>query len=185
MDFNSKDVQFNGWINGHTLDTCVAIKIFKNPNLGIFLLYHLNLKSSKIHLTSQTVFEVKKLGYDFEQILKNIEQIIGVNVVIGYITDDMENDAEYLENICPSLHFGDSQILAYSRATNTTLITCDRGLTEAAQISNVNFANPDLLHFNDFERNVKKSRLCTNIRKTFLTPYQEKCKVKPLQEIQI
>jgi hypothetical protein len=178
MVMESKDMQLNGLKNDHTLDTCGAIKIFENPNMASLLLCRLNLKGSKIHFSSQTVFELKKLGYDFEQITKHIEQTVGAIIVVGEITEDMENDAEYLETVCPTLHFGDSQILAYSKATGTKLITCDRGLAEAARISNIRVVNPDLLHCNEFVANRRRSRLRGNIGRWFSKPLQSRQKVR-------
>ena len=166
-----------GTKNDFTFDTCVAIKIFENPNISSLLSCRLNLKDSKIHLSSQSVFEIKKLGYDFEHISKYIQQTIGVSIITGYITEDMENDAEYLESICNTLHFGDSQVLAYSKSAGTTLVTCDRGLVEAARISNVSVVNPDLLHCNESTVNGRRSKLCGNVSKWFSRPLQSKQKV--------
>ena len=177
MEFESNQIVVKGNENDHTLDTCGAIKIFENPNMTGLLLCRLNLKGSKIHFTSQAIFELKKLGYNFEQIAKHVEQTMGVILVIGNITEDMENDAECLETVCPTLHFGDSQILAYSRATGTTLITCDRGLAEAARTSNVNVVNPDLLHCNEAAANGRRSRLRGNVSKWISRPLQTKQKV--------
>ena len=181
----SKNLHLKRLENGHTFDTCIAIKIFENPNISNLLSCRLNLKDSKIHLTSQTIFELKKLGYDYEQISKHIEQTIGVSIITGHITEDMENNAEYLESICQTLHFGDSQVLAYSKSTDTTLVTCDRGLAEAAQISNVNVVNPDLLHCNEFALNARSYRLRGNVSKWFSRPSHTKQKVESVMEIQI
>ena len=183
MDIVSKNLQLKRLENGHTFDTCIAIKIFENPNISNLLSCRLNLKDSKIHLTSQTIFELKKLGYDYEQISKHIEQTIGVSIITGHITEDMENDAEYLESICHTLHFGDSQVLAYSKSTGTALVTCDRGLAEAAHTSHVDVVNPDLLHCNEFAANARKSRLRGNVSKWFSRPLQAKQKVKQLKEM--
>ena len=141
--------------NGYTFDTCVGIKISENPNLINLLKCHLNIEKSDIHLTSQTVFEASRLGHNFDHVSKQIQTTFGVNVIQGHITKDMQDDSDYLENICPTLHTGDSQILAYTRSTGTTLVTCDRGLTEAAISSGVQVINPDLLLCNKFENNIK------------------------------
>lgn len=178
MELESNNIQLKENEDGHTLDTCGAIKIFENPNMASLLLCRLDLKGSQIHLTSQTVFELKKLGYDFEQIAKHIQQTVGAAIIVGDITQDMENDAEYLETVCPTLHFGDSQILAYSKATGTKLITCDRGLAEAARISNIRVVNPDLLHCNEFVANRRRSRLRGNIGRWFSKPLQSRQKVR-------
>jgi hypothetical protein len=177
MDIVCKNLQLKRLENGHTFDTCIAIKIFENPNISNLLSCRLNLKDTKIHLTSQTVFELKKLGYDYDQISKHIEQTIGVSIITGHITEDMENDAECLESICRTLHFGDSQVLAYSKSTGTTLVTCDRGLVEAARISNVSVVNPDLLHCNESATNARKSILRGNVSIWFSRPLQSKQKV--------
>lgn len=164
MELESNNIQLKENEDGHTLDTCGAIKIFENPNMASLLLCRLNLKGSQIHLTSQTVFELKKLGYDFEQIAKHIQQTVGAAIIVGDITEEMENNAEYLETVCPTLHFGDSQILAYSKATGTTLITCDRGLVKAARMSNVNVVNPDLLHCGESAAKARTSRLRGDVK---------------------
>ena len=105
----------------------------------------------------------------FDHILKQIQITFGVNVIHGHITKDMQDDSDYLENICPTLHTGDSQILAYTRSTGTTLVTCDRGLTEAAISSGVQVINPDLLLCNKFENNIKSkiSKIFQNFRDLF------------------
>jgi hypothetical protein len=136
-------------------------------------------------LSSQTIFEIKKLGYDFEHISKNIQQTIGVSIITDCITEDMQNDADYLETLCPTLHFGDSQILAYSKVAGTTLITCDRGLAEAARISNVSVVNPDLLHCSEFGIDVKKTKLQGSVRKAITRPSHAKQKLELAMEIKI
>ena len=162
---------------GFTFDTCVGIKICENPNLGNLLACRVNFENSDIHLSSQTIFEAKRLGYDVDFVTKQIKSTIGVNVISGYITDDMQNDADYLVSVCPTLHAGDSQILAYARATGTTLITCDRGLAEAAMLSGTKVVNPDLLPCDVFVKNTK-SKLHGFIKKAIAKPVIAKQKVK-------
>lgn len=161
--------------NGFTFDTCVGIKICENSNLGNLLNCRMNFKNSKIHLSSQTFFEAKRLGYDITIVSKQIQNTIGASVIRGFITDDMRNDAEYLETVCPKLHVGDSQILAYARATGTTLITCDRGLEESAILSGVDVINPDLLPYNKF---VNKSKSNIIIKKVITKSTTTKQNVK-------
>lgn len=163
--------------NGFTFDTCVGIKIYENLNLGDLLTCRVNFKNSDIHLSSQTIFEAKRLGYDVDSVSKQIKSTIGVNVISGYVTDDMRDDADYLESVCRTLHSGDSQILAYARATGTTLITCDRGLAEAARFSGTKVVNPDLLPCEVFVKNTK-SKLHRFAKKAIAKPVIAKQKVK-------
>ena len=163
--------------NGFTFDTCVGIKVCENPNLGSLLACRVNFENSDIHLSSQSIFEAKRLGYDVNSVSKQIKSTIGVNVISGYITDDMQNDADYLESVCPTLHRGDSQILAYARATGTTLITCDRGLAEAAKLSGAKVVNPDLLPCDKFGNDVK-SKINKIIKQVIVKPVVAKQKVK-------
>ena len=174
--------------NGFTLDTCVGIKICENPNVGNLLDCRVNFENSSIHLNSQTIFEAERLGHDIDLISKQIQRTVGVNVIRGYITSDMQDDAEYLESACPTLHAGDSQILAYARATGTTLITCDKDLAEAADLSGVKAINPDLLPCDALAKKVPKSRFHGIVKKATAKPVVAKHKVmsisvKPGQKI--
>ena len=164
--------------NGLTFDTCVGIKICENPNIGNLLECRVNFENSDIHLSSQTVFEVKRLGHDIDHISKQIQSTIGANIISGYITNDMQNDANYLESVCPTLHTGDSQILAYARATGTTLITCDRGLIEAASSTGIQVVNPDLLPCTALTKKVTKSIFHGMVRKVVAKPKITKRKAK-------
>ena len=167
----------SGSENGFTFDTCVGVKIFENPNFCSLLACHADFEDSKIHLSSQSVCEIHRLGHAAEAISKIIEHSTGAKIIFGKITSQMYDDAFYLESICPTLHSGDSQILAYARATGTTLITCDRGLVEAANISGVKVMNPDLLPCDQIAKNVK-SKYSGIVRKAIAKPKVVKQKVK-------
>ncbi len=177
--------------NGFTLDTCVGIKICENPNVGNLLNCRVNFENSSIHLNSQTIFEAEKLGHDIDHISKQIQSTVGggVNVIRGYVTSSMRDDAVYLESVCPTLHAGDSQILAYARATGTTLITCDKDLAEAAGLSGVVAINPDLLPCDALAKKTPKSRFHRIVKKAAAKPVVAKHKVmstlsvKPGQKI--
>jgi len=131
--------------HNYTLDTCVGIKICENANVGDLLSCRLDFESSTVHISSQTVLEAIRLGYDVDLISKQIKELIGARVIFGSITSSMIQDAKYLETKYSTLHDGDSEILAYARATNTILITCDKGLAQAATLCGTNIVNPDLL----------------------------------------
>ena len=153
--------------HNQTYDTCVGVKICENPNLGDLLSCRINYENSTIHLTSQTVLEANRLGYDMDSVIKQIKKFTGATIILGTITDEMIQDAAYLEIMCPTLHNGNSQILAYARATNTTLVTCDKGLAEAAVISGTKVINPDLLLCNKIGL---REILFHNIIKTIIIP---------------
>jgi len=166
-------------VKDYGLDTCVGIKIYENPNVGDLLSCRINFENSTIHLCSQTVIEANRLGYDINAVSKQISESTGAKVIIGKVTFSMVQDAEYLETKCPTLHRGDSSILAYVRATGITLITCDRGLAEAAVISGTKVVNPDLLPCNDISKNVK-SKYAGIVRKAIVKPIVVKQKAKSL-----
>ena len=91
----------------------------------------------------------------------------------------MAEDAAYLKTMCPTLHNGDSQILAYARATNTSLVTCDKGLAEAAKVSGTKLINPDLLPC-DTIRLHKKSKMQKIVDRAIRKPSEVKEKIKSL-----
>ena len=165
--------------NNFTFDTCVAIKVFENPNVGNMLSCKINFVNSTIHLNSQTVLEATGLGYDIESMSEQINQSIGAKTVFGKISTEMMLDAKHLESMCPSLHNGDSQILAYARVTNTTLVTCDKGLAEAAKISGTASINPDLLA-SDKIGQIIKSKMQKIVDRTIHKPTETKHKARTL-----
>ena len=163
--------------NRFTFDTCVGIKAFERPNIGNLLACRVNFEDSEIHFTSQSIFEAKRLGFDVDAISEQIQKSTGARITFGKITTEMYDDAYYLEGVCPTLHSGDSQILAYVRATGTTLITCDRGLAQAAMLCGVSVINPDLLPCDQIARKVK-SKYSGIVRKVIRKPQIVKHKVK-------
>ena len=166
--------------NGFTFDTCVGIKICENPNIGSLLACHVDFENSIIHLNSQTITEATRLGYDVEKISTQIQKLIGTSIVQGVVTERMQTDAGILEDLCPTLHAGDSQILAYAKFTKTTLVTCDKGLAEAARTVGVSVVNPDLLPCDKLVTDVKKSRFHGIVKKAIAKPVQAKQKVKAI-----
>jgi hypothetical protein len=165
--------------HNYTIDTCVGIKICENANVGNLLSCRIDFTNSTIHLSSQTVLEANRLGYDVDAVSKQIGKSTGAKVVFGSITGPMIGDAEYLERQCPTLHSGDSSILAYVRATGTTLITCDRGLAEAATVSGTKVINPDLLPCDAIESSAK-SKYTKLVRRVIAKPVTATKKAKSL-----
>ena len=165
-------------INEHnyTFDTCVGIKICENLNVGNLLSCRINFENSTIHLNSQTLMEANRLGYDVDSVSQQIKKSIGAKIVFGTVTDEMVSDASYLQTKCPTLHDGDDQILAYARATNTTLVTCDKGLAEAAILCDTQVINPDILSCNKIR--LKKSKIQKIVDRAIRKPSEAKQKVK-------
>lgn len=166
--------------NGFTFDTCVGIKICENPNIGSLLTCRVDFENSKIHLNSQTIIEATRLGYDIEQVSIKIQKLIGTSIVQGIVSERMQTGAGILEDLCPTLHAGDSQILAYAKFTKTTLVTCDKGLAEAARSVGVKVVNPDLLPCDKLVKDVKKARFSGIVKKAIVKPSQAKQKVKTI-----
>ena len=162
--------------HNYTFDTCVGIKICENLNVGNLLSCRINFENSTIHLSSQTVIEVNHLGYDINFISQQIKKSIGAKIVFGAITDGMIQDASYLQTNCSTLHDGDDYVLAYARATNSTLVTCDKGLEKAAIMSNTKVINPDILHCKEI--GLEKSQIYKIVDRAIRKPFEVKQKVK-------
>ena len=179
---------FNRLKKGYTIDTNIGIKLCETPNLGNLLACRLNFKDSEIHLNSQVVIETERTHYDIELISKSLHKVTGANIIFGEITVDMQNDSDYLLRFCETLHCGDSQILAYARATKTTLITCDNGLATAARFCGVKVVTPSTLLCDAVHKKIKKSKFHRIVKKTIAKPIQTKKKIesfvlKPGQKI--
>jgi len=130
----------------YTADSCVGIKVYENPNVGHMIRTRIGLdEDSVVYVTSQTKFEVTKLGYDFDKICAALSVTLGCRVVPKKITYELFQKSQMLEQDFPALHAGDSAILAFAIETKTTLITCDKDFLVAASGAGVNFVNPDLL----------------------------------------
>jgi hypothetical protein len=165
-------------VKGYTFDTCVGIKMCENPNLGDLLACRINFTKVEIHISSQTLTEVKRLGYDIATVSEQIHQSTGAKVICGTVTAHMKNDAAYLETVCPTLHTGDSSILAYARATGTSLVTCDRGLAEAARLADAGVVNPDILPCDKIAQ--KKKSHSNVVKKVIAKPVAIKQKARKL-----
>jgi len=132
---------------GFAFDTCVILKICqRNHNLADLLRCRTDFKTSKILINSKTLEEMERHGYGRSRVYRELSHCFGNDIVLVNIPYEVRLDARLLRELCPTLHSGDDEILAFSIATNSVLVTCDRGLIEAARMSGVSFINPDLLH---------------------------------------
>ncbi len=164
--------------HNYTFDTNVVIKIYENPNVGNMLFCRINFENSTIHLNSQILKEVNRLGVTINSVTQQIKESIGSKIVFGDVTDEMDCDASYLQTKCPTLHYGDDRILAYTRATKTTLVTCDKGLERAAIMCDTKVVNPDILPSDKIK--LKKSKIRKIVDRTIRKPSATKQKIRSL-----
>ena len=114
-----------------TFDTCAIVKILEHSGIADWM--GRRFGNSVIHVSSEAIREAHNLGYGRESVYRI--KSFGLRIEYGPVTDVMRDDAKRLEAGCPTLHDGDSRILAYARATDTELVTFDRGLAVAAKDS--------------------------------------------------
>ena len=169
--------------NGFTFDTCVGISMREIKNLENLLKCRIEFQNSVIHLTSRTQIEATKNGYNFDNIVRQIESSLQTKVVYGRITNELRCIAKDLLKRCPTLHPGDSEILAYALHLKTILVTSDQGLLQAAKIVKVPTINPNTLTCN-FDTNVIVSRSRSNGSfKNPALPKRAKSLLKPGEKI--
>ena len=141
-----------------TLDSCICVKIVQNPNFVNLLKLHIDSENSSVYVNEQVVKEIqRKFGYEINHLLGHLKSSLGVDVFYGNITDKMESDAKYLLEHTP-VHNGDAQILAFTRETDSVLISCDKDLISTAISVGVTTINPDQLHTGNLEFQINKGR---------------------------
>ena len=103
-----------------------------------------DLSTSTIVFTSVSVYEInKRVECGFDELHSQLESAIDSEILIQKITYGMKELGLWLRDHMPVLHIPDDQILAYAMLTNSVLITCDKGLEEAAKLVNQDVINPD------------------------------------------
>ncbi len=128
---------------GFTLDTCAIIRICENRNVAAMLACRIDFENSPVYLNSMTVYEAGKKGLDKNAITSILKDRLGASVLYEPVTAGMNSAAMVLECHHSTLHYGDSQILAFSISKSTLLITRDKGLITAAIEAGSNAVNPD------------------------------------------
>jgi predicted nucleic acid-binding protein len=93
------------------------------------------------------IFELHKNGFDLDVLVKILESV-QTKVNFETCTNQIHQKAIYLESLCDSLHCGDSDILAIAYENKFDLISCDKGLVNAAKQFNVKNVNPDMVTSN-------------------------------------
>ena len=140
--------RITGKEKSYTLDTCVIIKICENPNIGNLLNCRINFNNTKIFLNSQSLFEAKNNGYDYDYVYQTLKKSFDADIIYEEISENLKNYAVILENLHSSLHPGDSEILAFAESKHSVLLSCDKGLIFAAKNAGVKFINPNILPCN-------------------------------------
>ena len=129
----------------YVLDTCIGKKCYDNPAYCDMVKTKVpDLSTSTIVFTSVSVYEInKRVECGFDELRSQLESAIDSEILIQKITYDMRKFGILLCDNIPELHFPDNEILAYVMLTNSVLITCDKGLEEAAKLVNQDVINPD------------------------------------------
>jgi hypothetical protein len=130
-------IQNNTKIQGFTLDTCLIIEVFKNPQVASFYTHHRNY-GKKIFITVITLNELEHVGFDKTKILFVMNKIFG-KIIVRDVTNEERFFGQRLESTCSVLHPGDSSILAFAKRTSTILVTLDKNLGKSCEFFNVNY----------------------------------------------
>ena len=126
-------------------DSCAGIRCYDNPAYCDMLKTKVSgLSASTIVFTSVSVYEINKnVKCGFDELHSQLEFAIDSEISIETITYDMKELGIWLHNNILGLHSPDNQILAYAMLTDSVLITCDKGLEDAAISAGQDVINPD------------------------------------------
>ena len=132
----------NSKANCTAFDTNVIWRLLEEPNFADMLATRGHLRGGAIVHTCDVVeYELAKYGFDAAG---SMLEARGATVVHGYITAEMRADARAMEDRHKGLlHYPDSAILAYAKARDIGLVTCDKNLAAAAELEGVRVVNPD------------------------------------------
>jgi len=158
-----------------TCDTCVIIYAFENPNMAQMMKIRLHLEKCDIFVSSVTIAELQRKGFDAYDVIKTVQQSLGIKILVQDVTDIEKIQALAMASRYPKLHSGDREILAFSLHHKSTLLTCDKGLIQCCNRFGGNVINPHQIATHRINRNTSFSRFTSRIRK-MSTKYQE---VKP------
>ena len=127
------------------LDTCVGRRCYENPAYSDMLKTKVSdLTGSTTVFTAVSEYEVnQRAEYGFDKMHSQLESSIGSEIPIQEITYDMFQLGVWLRDNIKGLHHPDNQILAYAMLTDSVLITCDKGLENAAIYAGHDVINPD------------------------------------------
>jgi len=83
--------------NAYTFDTNPQINIFKNPNIGNFLVTNTEIKNSVVFIPDITLEEAERIGFSKSEILAKLLQTLGAKIIVSPITFSMHLRADQLE----------------------------------------------------------------------------------------
>ena len=112
----------------YTLDTCVMIYVYENPNIGGLVVCRLDSSKSNFYVCSMTRMELERKGYDFYDVVAKVQQNLGAKIIVEDVTPQVIENASILSSGCPCLHYGDREILSFAISNHSILVTSDKGL---------------------------------------------------------
>ena len=129
----------------YVLDSCIGRRCYENSSYFDMLKIKVsNLSTSTIVFTAVSEYEInKRAEYGFDKLHSQLESSIGSDIPIGQISYRMHQLGIWLCDNIQGLHSPDNQILAYAMLTDSVLITCDKGLEDAAISAGQDVINPD------------------------------------------
>jgi hypothetical protein len=127
------------------LDSCIGRRCYENPAYFDMLKMKVpNLSTSTTVFTTVSEYEInKRAEYGFDKLHLQLESSIGSEIPIKQISYEMHQLGIWLCDNIEGLHLPDNQILAYAMLTDSVLITCDKGLENAAMSAGQDVINPD------------------------------------------
>jgi hypothetical protein len=129
----------------YVLDSCIGRRCYENPAYCDMLRIKVSdLSTATTVFTSVSAYEInKRAEYDFKELCSQLESVIDSEIPIQEISYDMHQLGIWLCDNIKGLHLPDNQILAYAMLTDSVLITCDKGLENAAICAGQDVINPD------------------------------------------
>jgi hypothetical protein len=126
-------------------DSCIGRRCYENPAYFDMLKMKVSdLSAATITFTSVSEYEInKRTEYGFDKLHLQLESSINSEIFVEQISYEMHQLAIWLCDNIPGLHLPDNQILAYAMLTDSVLITCDKGLENAAITAGQDVINPD------------------------------------------
>jgi hypothetical protein len=126
-------------------DSCIGRRCYENPAYFDMLKMKVSdLSAATITFTSVSEYEInKRTEYGFDKLHSQLESSINSEIFVEQISYEMHQLGIWLCDNIQGLHLPDNQILAYAMITDSVLITCDKGLENAAITAGQDVINPD------------------------------------------
>ena len=102
----------NSNTDARVYDTNTIIDILKRPREAKVLARNGLCSKTTWYLTSVSQMELKKLDYDYTDVVAQVEHIVGKHFVPLQITATHEEIGEKLLDECPKLHYPDNLIVS-------------------------------------------------------------------------